>query len=69
MIVQGANEEKKIDSIENALGYLFGLFLIYGKWEEKKNELNAVKIQIPLSGQHLAHEEILDNIIKKLQQE
>jgi hypothetical protein len=44
------------------------LLLIYGKWEGKK-ELNSIKIQIPLSGQYLAHQEFLDNIIQKLQQE
>jgi hypothetical protein len=60
---------KTTNSKENPIEYLFGLMLIYGKWEEKNKELNSIKIQIPLSGQHLAHEETLDSIIKKLQQE
>ena len=54
--------------MEKILGYIFGLMLIYGKWEGKK-ELTSIKIQIPLSGQHLAHQEFLDDVIKKLQQE
>lgn len=32
-------------------------------------ELASIKIQISLSGQHLAHEENLDTMIKQLQQE
>ena len=69
MIVSGIEEESKRESIENTLAYVFGLFLIYGKWEEKNKEVSSIKIQIPLSGQYLAHEENLDNIIKKLQKE
>ena len=54
---------------EHGLGYLFWLMIMYGKWEEKNKELNAIKIQIPLSGQHLVHEENLDRIIKTVQQQ
>lgn len=68
MIIQWIEWENTIESIEEILGYIFGLLLIYGKWEGKK-ELNSIKIQIPLSGQYLAHQEFLDNIIQKLQQE
>ncbi|HMS90914.1 MAG TPA: hypothetical protein PKC87_01735 [Candidatus Absconditabacterales bacterium] len=35
MIVEGIEEENKRESVENTLIYLFGLLLIYGKWEEK----------------------------------
>lgn len=73
MLFQGITD----DALEtNIMGYFFGLMLIYGKWEVKntlnhqKNpwkELNAIKIQIPLSGQTLAHEEELDMIIHMLQ--
>lgn len=73
MIIEGTEERNKSESIENTLGYIFGLLLIYGKWEGKwegeSKELNSIKIQIPLSGQHLAHEETLDAMVKKLQQE
>lgn len=68
MIVEGVEEENKRESFENILIYIFWLFLMYGKWERKNKELNAIKIQIPLSGQHLVHEENLDNIIKKTQE-
>lgn len=68
MIVEGIEEGEKRESVENTLVYLFGLLLIYGKWEEKNKELSSIKIQIPLAGQHLAHAETLDMIIKKLQE-
>ncbi|EKD25431.1 MAG: hypothetical protein ACD_80C00058G0006 [uncultured bacterium (gcode 4)] len=64
MILQGIEETEGETDI---LGYLFGLMLIYGKWEAKSKELNSIKIQIPLSGQHLVHEEDFDIIIKILQ--
>jgi len=54
---------------EDNLWLLFWLTILYGKWEQKNKELNSIKIQIPLSGQHLVHEETLDDIVKKLQQE
>lgn len=66
MIVQWIESE---DSKENILGYLFGLMVIYGKREGKKGELTSIKIQIPLAGQYLAHQEPLDGIIEKIQQE
>jgi hypothetical protein len=43
MIIEGIKEKK-----ENIWGYIFGLMLIYGKFEEKNKELNSIKIQIPL---------------------
>ncbi|MFA7298877.1 MAG: hypothetical protein WC010_04505 [Candidatus Absconditabacterales bacterium] len=69
MVIEGSEELNKTESIENTLGYIFGLLLIYGKWEAKSKDLNSIKIQIPLAGQHLAHEETLDTMVKKLQQE
>lgn len=68
MIVDGVEEGDKRESLENTLVYFFGLLLIYGKWEEKNKELSSIKIQIPLSGQHLAHAETLDIMINKLQE-
>lgn len=68
MIVEGIDQETRRESVENTLGYLFGLMIIYGKWEKKDKELNSIKIQIPLAGQHLAHQDHLDNIAKKLQE-
>lgn len=70
MIIRWIEEkEDTIETPEEIIGYLFGLLIIYGKWEEKKQELNSIKIQIPLSGQHLANEEKLDTMIHRLQQE
>lgn len=64
MIINGIEENPENE--KDILGYFFGLMLIYGKWEAKSKELNSIKIQIPLSGQHLAHEEDLDLRIKML---
>ena len=68
MMIEWMEWENKIQSSEEILGYLFGLFIMYGKFDAKKWELAAVKIQIPLFGQYLAHQEILDKMIKTLQQ-
>ncbi len=65
MIVSGIEDDTNENDI---LWYFLGLLLIYGKWEIKGKELNSIKIQIPLSGQHLAHEESLDVKIHILQQ-
>jgi hypothetical protein len=54
---------------EDVLSYLFGLVLLYGKLDAKKGELASIKIQIPLFGQYLSHQETLDKIIKDIQQE
>lgn len=66
MIVKWIEPE---NSIENPIGYLLGLMLIYGKREGKNKELTSIKIQIPLSGQYLAYQENLDGMIKNLQKE
>ena len=64
MILSGIEDDANEISL---LGYFFGLMLIYGKWEEKGDALNSIKIQIPLAGQYLAHEEDLDVRIDMLQ--
>lgn len=68
MMIEGIEDINERESIENTLAYIFGLFLIYGKWEEKNKEVNSIKIQISLSGQYLAHEEGLNMQIDKLKQ-
>lgn len=68
MIVHEVEEGDKRESLENSLIRIFGLLLIYGKWEKKNKELSSIKIQIPLTGQYLAHIETLDMIKKKLQE-
>ncbi len=51
------------------LGYLFGLSLIYGKRDIKEGDLKSVKIQVPLFGQYLEKEEVLNKKISQLQKE
>lgn len=64
MILSGIEDDANEISL---LGYFFGLMLIYGKWEDKGDALNSIKIQIPLAGHYLAHEEDLDVRIDMLQ--
>ncbi len=54
--------------LEKRISFLFGLLLIYGKFEWKNNELNSVKIQLPLFGQYLKYADLLHEILKKLQE-
>lgn len=57
----------KFDSLRDKLSFLYGLTLLYGKFESKKGELMSIKIQIPLFGQYLKYQEGFDNIISDLQ--
>lgn len=54
-------EEKK-----QLLSYLFGLVLVYGKLEIKKNSLNSIKVHLPLFGQFIKYEQELDSIKESL---
>lgn len=67
--LQHAKEDRKQEKpqTEDILSYLFGLTLLYGKFDAKKGELASIKIQIPLFGQYLAQQEMLDKMIKELQ--
>ena len=49
--------------------FLFGLVLLYGKFENKWEKLSAIKIQLPLFGQFLSLWDEIKNIQKKLQEE
>ena len=49
--------------------FLFGLILLYGKFENKWEKLSAIKIQLPLFGQFLSIWDEIKNIQKKLQEE
>jgi len=53
---------------EKRISLLFGLLLLYGKMDVKKNELVSIKIQIPLFWQYGKHTDILDNMMSKLQE-
>jgi len=48
---------------------LFALLFLYGKMDTKKEELIAIKIQIPLFGQFLKYEEMFDTMKKQLAEE
>lgn len=55
--------------IEWKIWFLFGLILLYGKFENKWEKLSAIKIQLPLFGQFLSIWDEIKNIQKKLQEE
>ena len=55
--------------LEWMIGFLFGLTLLYWKFENKWENLSAIKIQLPLFGQFLALWEAIKNMQKKLQEE
>ena len=48
--------------------FLFGLTLLYWKFENKWEKLSAIKIQLPLFGQFLSIWDEIKNIQKKLQE-
>ena len=54
-------------SVNSILSFLFGLFVIYGKWDKKWSEVLSLKIQIPLMGQYLKYQELLNLLVAKLQ--
>lgn len=49
--------------------FLFALLFLFGKWESKKRDLTSIKIQIPLFGQYMKREDMLDEVINSLQKE
>jgi len=49
--------------------FLFGLTLLYWKFESKRGKLSAIKIQLPLFGQFLSIWDEIKNIQKTLQNE
>lgn len=69
--LQHTKEDQTNNTIQaqDIFSYMFGLVLIHGKFDVKKGELASIKIQIPLFGQYLSQQEMLDKIITELQQE
>lgn len=57
---------KNLD-IQWQIWFLFGLILLYGKFENKWERLSAIKIQLPLFGQFLTIWDEIKNIQKNLQ--
>lgn len=54
-------------SLPQILSFLYGLLLLYGKFDVKWNELLSLKIQLPLFGQYLSYQEKLDQLVVELQ--
>lgn len=57
----------EFSSMEEKLSLLYGLTLLYGKFEAKGKELLSIKIQIPLFWQYLSYQENFDKILVELQ--
>ena len=68
------NESKNKVNIEDLdiewkIWFLFGLTILYGKFENKWEKLSAIKIQLPLFGQFLSIWDEIRNIQRLLQNE
>ncbi len=61
-VIVSAGDLDKISSL------LFGLMIIYGKFETKNKELQSCKIQLPLSWWYLQMQDKIDEIISILKQ-
>ena len=51
------------------LSFLFGLTLLYGKFELKGNELKSIKIHLPLFWQYLQYKDSFNAMIQNLQED
>lgn len=65
--VQPAPCSREFSSTQEKLSLLYGLTLLYGKFEAKWKELLSIKIQIPLFWQYLSYQEHFDTILGELQ--
>ena len=50
----------------NPISFLFGLVLVYGTFQIKDWDLRAIKTQIPLFGQYMDKQDIIDEILDVL---
>ena len=50
----------------NPISFLFGLVLVYGTFQIKNWDLRAIKTQIPLFGQYMDKQDIIDEILDVL---
>ncbi len=73
VLIKNKESENKINiedlEIEWEIWFLFGLTVLYWKFENKWEKLSAIKIQLPLFGQFLAIWDEIRNIQKNLQDE
>ncbi|MDR0282386.1 MAG: hypothetical protein LBI53_03610 [Candidatus Peribacteria bacterium] len=58
-----------LEGIEKNISFLFGLVVLFGKFESKEGQLNSIKIHLPLFGQYLSIQEKLEGMIVMLQQQ
>ena len=73
VLIKNNESENKVNienlDIEWKIWFLFGLILLYWKFENKWEKLSAIKIQLPLFGQFLSIWDEIKNIQKSLQNE
>lgn len=73
ILIKNNETENKVNiedlDIEWKIWFLFGLTLLYWKFENKWEKLSAIKIQLPLFGQFLSMWDEIKNIQKNLQDE
>ena len=73
VLIKNNESENKVNienlNIEWKIWFLFGLILLYWKFENKWEKLSAIKIQLPLFGQFLSIWDEIKNIQKSLQNE
>jgi len=73
VLIKNNESENKVNiedlDIEWKIWFLFGLTLLYWKFENKWEKLSAIKIQLPLFGQFLSIWDEIRNIQKDLQNE
>ena len=73
VLIKNNESENKVNienlDIEWKIWFLFGLILLYWKFENKWEKLSAIKIQLPLFGQFLSIWDEIKNIQKCLQNE
>ena len=71
VLIKNNESENKVNiedlDIEWKIWFLFGLILLYWKFENKWEKLSAIKIQLPLFGQFLSIWDEIKNIQKSLQ--
>ena len=71
VLIKNNESENKVNiedlNIEWKIWFLFGLTLLYWKFENKWEKLSAIKIQLPLFGQFLSIWDEIRNIQKSLQ--
>ena len=73
VLIKNNESENKVNienlDIEWKIWFLFGLILLYWKFENKWEKLSAIKIQLPLFGQFLSIWDEIRNIQRLLQNE